>query len=66
MKPTAHLRFVSRMEITHQSDDGKSSIGRQIKVLQQFFEHSNGPEVVGDMFVTIYGSWKDVPLVEGI
>jgi excinuclease ABC subunit C len=34
-------------------------------VLQQFYETPHGKDVMGDMFVQVYGKWVDVPLVKG-
>ena len=62
MTPTMHLRFVERLEIVEQS--GEASMGRKVKVLQQFWETPNGSDVIGDMFIQIYGVWKDIPLVK--
>lgn len=61
MTPTMHLRFVERVEIVEQS--GEASMGRKVKVLQQFWETPNGKDAVGDMFVQLYGVWRDIPLV---
>ena len=62
MTPTMHLRFVERIEIVEQNAD--SSIGRKVRVLQQFWETPNGSDVLGDTFIRIYGIWKDIPLVK--
>ena len=62
MTPTMYLRFIERMEIIEQN--GESSMGRKIKILQQFWETPNGSEVAGDMFVQLYGTWRDVPLIK--
>lgn len=62
MTPTMHLRFVERIEIVEQNAD--SSIGRKVRVLQQFWETPNGSDVLGDSFIQIYGVWKDVPFVK--
>lgn len=62
MTPTMHLRFIERMEVIEQS--GEASIGRKVKVLQQFWETPNGSDVLGDTFIRIYGIWKDIPLVK--
>jgi len=61
MTPTMHLRFIERTEIIEQN--GEASIGRKVKILQQFWETTSGKDVVGDMFVQIYGVWKDIPFV---
>ena len=64
MTPTMHLRFVERPTIVdHKSVEGISTI-RTTKVLQQFWETPNGSDVIGDMFIQIYGVWKDIPLVK--
>ena len=65
MTPTAHLRFVERTEIIDSNPETGISTGRTIRVLQQFWETPHGKDVVGDMFIQIYGKWVDVPLVEG-
>ena len=57
-----HLRFIERMEVIEQNGD--ASIGRNVKVLQQFWETPNGSDVIGDMFIQIYGVWRDIPLVK--
>ena len=62
MTPTMHLRFVERTEIVEQTSE--ASIGRKVKVLQQFWETPNGSDVIGDMFIQIYGVWRDIPLVK--
>ena len=62
MTPTMHLRFIERMEVIEQNGD--ASIGRKVKVLQQFWETPNGSDVIGDMFIQIYGVWRDIPLVK--
>lgn len=64
MTPTNHLRFVERTEITDTDPQTGISTGRIVRVLQQFWEHNNGKDVAGDMFVQIYGSWRDIPLVK--
>ena len=57
------MRFVERPTIVdHKSVEGISTI-RTTKVLQQFWETPNGSDVIGDMFIQIYGVWKDIPLV---
>jgi hypothetical protein len=65
MTPTAHLRFVERIEIINNNPETGVSTGRTVKVLQQFFETPQGKDVMGDMFVQIYGKWIDIPLVKG-
>lgn len=62
MKPTNHLRFIVKDEIV--SSNENSVIAKKVKVLQQFWEHANGKDVAGDMFVQMYGSWLDIPLVK--
>lgn len=62
MTPTMHLRFIERVEVIEQNGD--ASIGRKVKVLQQFWETPNGSDVIGDMFIQIYGVWRDIPLVK--
>ena len=57
-----HLRFIERVEVIEQNGD--ASIGRKVKVLQQFWETPNGSDVIGDMFIQIYGVWRDIPLVK--
>lgn len=64
MTPTNHLRFVERTEITDTNPQTGISTGRIVRVLQQFWEHNNGKDVAEDMFVQIYGSWRDIPLVK--
>lgn len=65
MTPTMHLRFIERTEIIESNLKTGISTGRNVKVLQQFWETTNGKDVVGDMFVQIYGVWRDVPFVKG-
>jgi hypothetical protein len=60
--PTFHLRFIERQQIVEQTPT--YSAAKTIKVLQQFWEHMDGQEAVGDMFVTKLGTWRDVPLVK--
>lgn len=62
MTPTAHLRFVERQELDRENSTHEYTAHRTIRVLQQFYETSHGKDVVGDMFVQIYGKWVDVPL----
>jgi hypothetical protein len=59
--PTLHLRFIERQVIVEQHET--FSTAKTVKVLQQFWEHVDGQEVMGDMFVTKVGTWKDIPLV---
>ena len=66
MQATNHLRFVERTEIIDNKPETGISTGRTTRVLQQFYETPHGKEVVGDMFVQIYGKWVDVPLVKGV
>ena len=66
MQATNHLRFIERTEIVDSNPETGVSTGRTIRVLQQFYETPHGKEVVGDMFVQIYGKWVDVPLVKGV
>jgi|LakMenEpi03Aug12_release.lakeMendotaPanAssembly.Ray.scaffolds.fasta_scaffold4901792_1 hypothetical protein len=60
--PTLYLRFIERQQIVDQTP--MYSTAKTIKVLQQFWEHADGQEAAGDMFVTKLGTWKDVPLVK--
>lgn len=46
----------------HPVIDGVAQI-RKIRVLQQFWETSDGTERAGDMFTDLYGIWKNVPTV---
>ena len=63
MTPTMHLRFVEREQIISSDPEARVSTSRTIKVLQQFWETPNGKDAVGDMFVQLYGVWRDIPLV---
>lgn len=56
MNPTMHLRFVKR-EIFNPMD---VTDHMKVKILQQFYEHTNGKDVAGDSFIKIYGTWVDV------
>lgn len=58
--PTHHLRFVERKIRLNHPDDENLSVTQKVKILQQFIEHEGGKEVFGNMFVQIYGTWKDV------
>lgn len=58
--PTLHLRFVERDVIV--SRDQHSATAQTQRVLQQFWQHPNGKEVVGNMFTSVLGEWRDVPL----
>jgi hypothetical protein len=58
--PTLHLRFIERIEIIDSNPETGVSTGRTVKILQQFHEHNNGKDVAGDMFVQIYGTWRDI------
>lgn len=63
MRPTSHLRFVEMdMPEPHPKVANVAEIKR-VKVLQQFWETTNGGEIVEDMFTKTYGIWKNVPLV---
>ena len=66
MHATAHLRFIERTEIDSENSTHEYNATKQVRVLQQFYETPHGKEVVGDMFVQIYGKWVDVPLVKGV
>lgn len=58
-RPTLHLRFIRRTVRT--SIEGQQvAVAKTIKVLQQFWEHPDGDESVGDLFTTAVGSWRDV------
>lgn len=59
---TNHLRFVER-NVPVKSDT-EQFVCSSVKILQQFIEHEGGKEVFGNMFVQIYGTWKDVPTVK--
>lgn len=59
--PTLHLRFIERQVVVEQYET--FSTAKTVKVLQQFWEHVDGQEAMGDMFVTKVGTWKDIPLV---
>lgn len=60
MTPTFHLRFVERQEIVERGEDHSTT--RTVRILQQFWEHPSGKEVFGDMFIQVYGSWRDIPV----
>ena len=62
MTPTMHLRFVERTEIVE--ENGDLSMGRPVRILQQFWETPTGSDAIGDMFIQIYGFWRDVPVVK--
>lgn len=55
--PTFHLRFVERVIPAPENGAG---VGKTVRILQQFHEHTNGKDVAGDSFVQVYGTWKDV------
>ena len=59
MTPTLHLRFIERQEIVERQVTHNTT--RTVRMLQQFWEHTNGKDVCGDTFVQLYGSWRDVP-----
>lgn len=63
MTPTMHLRFVERTEIDSENSTHEYNATKQVRVLQQFWETPNGKDAVGDMFVQLYGVWRDIPLV---
>ena len=71
MKPTMYLRVQERLEpVTYKPHavpgarlDDTPIYNKRVRVVQQFWEHANGKETTGDMFVTIMGSWHDLPLV---
>ena len=58
--PTLHLRFVERQEVDFEGSTHEYTAHRTVRILQQFHEHNNGKDVAGDMFVQIYGTWRDV------
>ena len=64
MTPTMHLRFVERTEIDSENSTHEYNATKNVKVLQQFWETPNGSDVIGDMFIQIYGVWRDIPLVK--
>ena len=64
MTPTMHLRFVERTEIDSENSTHEYNATKQARVLQQFWETPNGKDAVGDIFVQLYGVWRDIPLVK--
>ena len=63
MKPTMYLRVLVRQELDTENSNHEYIAHKNVEVIQQFWEHANGREAAGDMFVTIMGSWHDLPLV---
>ena len=63
MRPTLYFRTLVRMEIDAENSTHEYSAHKPVEVLQQFWQHESGQEAAGDMFVTILGSWRDVPKV---
>lgn len=61
MTPTSYLRFVWRTEVLHSDEKNKASVGRRVRVLQQFWAVPYGPVE----FNAMAGEWRDVPLEEG-
>jgi hypothetical protein len=62
--PTSHLRFVERTETISFDPVNNSSIGRKIRVLQQW--HASGCDIyVPGNPGGSAGEWRDVPLTEG-
>ena len=64
MKPTANLRFVERVKITHIDNFGTST-GTAIRILQQWWDddswkHVNRFDADGKPVST--GEWRDVPI----
>ena len=64
--PTNHLRFLERTVIDPANSTHEYSATKKVRILQQFFAHPSGGEVVGDMFSTTRGEWRDVPVVQGM
>jgi hypothetical protein len=58
--PTPYLRFVEREQIVETTPEYSTT--RLVRVLQQFWEHPDGKDAVGDMFKMKMGTWRDVPL----
>jgi hypothetical protein len=58
MKPTAHLRFVEKMEVIEQTPT--CTTGRKVKVLQQWW--ASDPDCDNDFLLQVNGEWCDVPL----
>ena len=61
--PTMLLRFVLRDEIIH--NDGATVTAKTTRVLQQFWAHPDGEEILrnkSDLFRSVNGTWRDVPL----
>jgi hypothetical protein len=61
-EPTLYLRFTERDEIV-MHPNATCTVTRPVRVLQQFWAHPDGKEAAGDMFRTVRGEWRDVPLV---
>ncbi len=57
---TPHLRFVERDQIVETTP--KHSVARTVRILQQFWEHPDGKDAVGDVFEMKRGTWRDVPV----
>lgn len=58
--PTLHLRFVER-EVIVPNEGYATAVTRTI--LQQFWAHPEGPDLIGNMFKDMRGKWRDVPFV---
>ncbi len=56
-----YLRFVERAEIIDEQHP-THAVTRTVRILQQFWEHPNGKDAVGDMFKMKMGTWRDVPV----
>lgn len=63
--PTLHLRFVERMVTDYKNCTHEHIASKTIRILQQFWEHPDGDECMGDMFITKNGTWRDIPVVKG-
>lgn len=63
MRPTMYLRVLIRMEIDSENSSHEHIAHKPVEVIQQFWQHESGTEMMGDMFTQIMGSWRDLPKV---
>lgn len=61
MKPTAYLRFVMRPGRTVDGGNGNSIVYAPERVLQQRWE--SAPIVSPQGESTVFGEWRDIPMV---
>ena len=58
--PTSHLRFVVRQIIDRENSKFGRVEHKPVRILQQFWAHQEGDEVVGDVFTIQRGTWRDI------